>query len=456
VEAEIKIKVGLLKIFKVPAATSERKQILNIFFQCWDSKNINYIHLDTMNYSEWVWLWISILRFFFQQVYWLFYLHVYNLKEKFLAKGKMTLQHMAQFNENYHWMRTSVRCIIFNPVGPEKATILGDDTVTLFPDKNTKSIQLRFNKQINISCGAFRPWTRNELAVGGAGGVCLWQQHDRCLEPQPLWIGLKNEDFVLNLQWLQHGHNLACALLYACCIQLWQPDTRQVLHEIQMLHPESFRWSLSFKPDIEGLFIYLSNDDKDNSNYNNFYEWESKINGKETLQSACWTTEGNLLFVARQSCKVFCCIPYAENGIFLKPNDVWPIETPLDLSCVKLHKQEYDLGEPQAIAIDPCNIYVAIRFKRHPVVLLCLHLAAYGCKVKLKPFNLINCLPGVNPTFITFAFDDHRKKTKRSLFIGLSSGNVQQLPLRNITAEELRQMCRDDSTQFFKKSNNNC
>jgi len=415
--------------------------------------------LENGTLKEWVWLGISLLRLFFQQVYWMFYLHVCKyLKEKFLTKGKMTLQHMPQFNENYYWIKTSIRCIIFNPVGPENATLLGDDTVTLFPDKNTKSIQLRFYKQIKISCGAFRPWTRNELAVGGAGGVCLWQQHDPCLEPQPLWIGLKTEDFVISLQWLQHGHHLAFALLYACCIQLWQPDTRQVLHEIQMLHPESFLWSLSFMPDIEELFIYLSQNDKDNSNYNNFFDWESKINGKEILQSACWTTEGNLLFVVRQSCKVFCCIPYAEHGIFLKPNDKWSIETPLDLSCVKLDKQQYIFGEPQALSIDPCNIYVAIRLKHQPVVLICLHLSAFGCEVRLKPWKLIDCQPGVNmyPTFITFAFNDHLEKTKRSLFIGWSSGKVLQLPLNDVTAKEAREMCQDDSMQFLYQSNNDC
>jgi len=49
-KTKIKIKVGSFKIFKVLATASERKQLLNIFSQCWD--NSKKIILNLFGYNE--------------------------------------------------------------------------------------------------------------------------------------------------------------------------------------------------------------------------------------------------------------------------------------------------------------------------------------------------------------------------------------------------------------------
>ncbi|XP_034478242.1 aladin-like [Drosophila innubila] len=399
----------------------------------------------------------------------------------------MTLQHIAQFNDTCDWITAPIRRIIFNPYGPERVLLTRDDTVMLFLDKDMDAIKLRYFRQLHISCGAFRPWTGNELAVGGAGGICLWYQGDMEMphELYPFWISLQNEeDFVLNLQWLRHGHHFACALLYARCIQLWQPETLQVMQEIQMRYADSFLWALSYQPDIEELFLFL-NTDKDNSDddnndnnheddstndydddndmdligswhYDSFQDWEVQITGTQILQSACWTTLGHFLFVARNCCKVFSCTPHAEHGIFLNPREEWSVEIAIDLSFIEIDGLRYNCSEPQALSIDPCNIHVAILLKRQPYLLLCLHHADFGCQIRLTPLQVIQVIGAhpcfnIYPTCCTFAADDdvdnmdvtdnddeQWEQMKYSLFIGWSSGYVQQVTLGDTDAEETR------------------
>ncbi|KAM8719835.1 hypothetical protein ACLKA7_005974 [Drosophila subpalustris] len=436
--------------------------------ECDDDDDYDNDEYETPQEQGPIWRLNLFLKRFSCKLYQCIYQYIYTnhqqISQLMFWKHKLTVQNVTEFNETCNWYKATIRRIIFNPCGYERVLLTGDDRVVYFYDKLMPATTLRFYRQININCGAFRPWSGHDLIVGGSGGMCLWHKSNVELPLSASWIGLKDrEDFVTDLQWLHGGHHLACALLNARCIQLWQPEKRQVMLEIQMQCADSYLWALRFKPDIQELFYHLKIDEED---FDSFSDWETNIKGSKVLQSACWSNRGHLLYLTRNCCKVFSCTPHAEHGIFLHPSDEWYSETALDLSFIEVDGQRYNCRHPQAIAIDLYDVHVAIVFNRQPHVLICLHHAGFGCYVRMRPFRVISCTPDFNlyPTCCTFAVDyakyvsdygdshycddyaacgdeidindDHLRQLSISLFIGWSSGYVQEVPVKGRTVKE--------------------
>lgn len=351
-------------------------------------------------------------------------------------------------SETCDWKSAPTRCIVLHPsCNAKKALLKGDESVLYYKRCTTDYAErevprcLQSTKMAGICCGAFRPWYEpTELAVGGDMGISIWHLPRYVDGNNPVWgqwipCGKSDSDneYVKELQWLNEGLHLACAVVYQQCVQIWDTDAVQLLQSIAMPQVDNYKWLLRFKPDMLQLFAMLEPTED--------YEYSlSELNILLTqcmeLQTAVWTNCGNhLLFAAREDARIFVTTPNTVDLFVESQKPSWFTEVVLDLSDVKCTDKFRYCSSVLALAIDPCDIFVAILFERQPYVLICELSVKRGCRTDLKPKRFIDRLstmPVVSyPNCICFS-PVAGKGEERYLFIAWSNGDqhIDSMTLR--------------------------
>lgn len=352
---------------------------------------------------------------------------------------KTPIRELVPNSEVCDWVSAPIRCIVLHPLCMKKKALLkGNESVLYYrrctmTKSDEKEIPrfLMASQMSGICCGGFRPWYEpTQLAVGGDKGICIWHLPGSEDEDNPLWgqwipcgkngIG---DEYVKELQWLHGGLYLACALLYQQCVQIWDTDLVQLVQTIAMPQVDNFKWLLRFKPDMQQLFTML----EATGHYKHSL---SVLNILLTqcmqLQAAVWTNGGHhLLFAACEDARIFVTTPKAIDLFAKSKKPSWLTEVVLDLSKVKCTGKFRCCSAVLGLAIDPCDIFVAILFDRQPYVLLCELSVKRGCRTDLKPLRFIDRLPTMPivsyPNCICFSALTV-KGGERYLLIGWSNG----------------------------------
>lgn len=341
--------------------------------------------------------------------------------------------------ETCDWKSAPTRCIVMHPLcAAKKALLKNDETVLYYQRCTTNKFGeeemprcLVVSRMVGICCAAFRPYyDPTELAVGGDMGICLWHlptTEDKYNPTWGRWIPCskdgEDKEYVKELQWLQEGLYLACAVLYQQCVQIWDTDMLELMQTISMPQADSYKWFLRFKPDMQHMFTMLEA-------YEHYEKSLSVLNILLTqcmpLQTAVWTNCGDhLLFAAHGDARIFVTTPRPID-LFAESNmPCWLTEVVLDLNDVKCKNNLRCCSAVVSLAIDPCDIFVAILFERQPYVLLCELCVRRGCRTDLKPLRFIDRLstmPVVSyPNCICFSAVTE-EGGERYLYIAWSNG----------------------------------
>lgn len=327
------------------------------------------------------------------------------------------MEEHTSYSEVWSSNYTSIRRVVLHPIFPEQMAMLRCNESVLYYQHcfegqynvNEVPIHLVAAELRGVCCGAFRPWS-DKLALGCALGVCLWdlprneEMYNRIgMERIPCGKSQRCEDYVKELQWLNDGCHLACAVSKS--VEIWDPDALQLLQILEMPKSESYMWIMRFKPDMEEFLMALEDTG---------YEWifishlDTLLTQKLQLQSAVWTNDGDhLIFAAICDCRIFITSPRDQRQLFLCPNlSPWHTEVVLRLNYVKCGGKIRYCCDPVALAIDPNDAIVAIMFKRQPFVLLCLLDIRLGLPVKLRPLRFLDHQPEISfevyPTCMCF------------------------------------------------------
>ncbi|EDW66212.1 aladin [Drosophila virilis] len=359
-----------------------------------------------------------------------------------LGRVPPTVRDLAASIETCNWPTASIRYIACHPTGMERALLTSMDVALLYSDMRVPPQRLTSAKQRHVTCAAFRPWSSSELAVGGAGGICLWKPLPTMPRMMQItWYGYKPKDFIVDLQWLQTGTHLVSATLGNRRIQIWHPELRQLMQELHVPQPGTHCWVMRYQSDILHLISFLKSDAPILRYRNSLKTWSSQLTKRMPIQTAAWTARGNhLMYVVKGSSKVYGSTSSMVMGPFRHPFMVWSTSEVIDLRSFYCNWQQHEGGLVQSMVMDPLNVYVAFMFKRRPFVLLCLLHIPFNCSLKLKPMQLIQSAdghPDAFPTCITFGFMDRVASHRdRSLVIGWSTGRLQIEELIAQTREE--------------------
>ena len=347
-----------------------------------------------------------------------------------------SIKDLEYVSETRDWKTAKIRFIASQSTGKERALLTSKDEALLYsdPDMRLEPVVLRSPQQRDVVCAAFRPWAGVELAVGGAGGVCLWYA-----TKELVWLSYSNKDCIVDMQWLQSSFHLLTATLGSCRIQVWNPYVPQLLQELNMPLQGTHCWALRHQMDLTNLMGFLETEIPLLGYRNTLRHMSKDLTEHMPLQTATWTAAGNhLLYVVKDSSKVFGSSSTLTIGPLHCSIRAWTISEVIDLEKFCCSSKEHDGGQVHSMAMDPSNVYVAFMFTRQSFVLLCLMHIPFGCTAKLRPIKLIRSAdadPTASPSCLSFGVTtysfDHQK---RSLIIAWSTGRVQT---EEIIAESL-------------------
>ncbi|XP_043662379.1 aladin [Drosophila teissieri] len=353
-----------------------------------------------------------------------------------LADDPQLLERISQARG---WKTAPIRFIEFHPTSSLMALLTNQDEVLIY-DKRCGEwpTKLQSAKQRDTTCAAFRPWSHScELAVGCAGGICLWQDTRRLnVKPNIRHMTgthhvqvLQDEGHthVTSMQWNEDGTILITAALGTSHIVLWEPDSQQKIRLIPNPQSSSSFSLLRYSPDFQVLFCASCEAGASLCQLNRS-EWRSKqVLTQHRIQTAVWTTCGSFLLLVRQgSTRVYSCTNNGEATVFLCPKPLWRVALVMDLQEVTTCAgQQRHCGEPQTFAMDTLGIYMAAIFKEQSFVLLWLLDNSRTGSVQLLPLEFICCnVDGDQyPTSIAFGVSNSQA---RMLVICWSTGHIQR------------------------------
>ncbi|XP_017075017.2 aladin [Drosophila eugracilis] len=381
--------------------------------------------------------------------YWTWLLHrVVELKShcfRPISNIKLTLTADASslegISQTRGWRTAAVRCMEFHPTTSLMALLTNRDIVLLHDEKKNSPTRLKSIQQKDVTCAAFRPWSDfRELAVGCAAGICLWRENQRSNmkhnirnmtgSHQLRVLQDEGHNYVTSIQWNEDGTILISAALGTSHIILWEPDCQQKITLIPAPDSLSSFSLLRYSPNFQILFCASCEAGASLCQLNRSKWMSEQILMHNHIQAAIWTTCSTfLLFVQEGSTRIYSCTDDAEAGVFLHPKPLWSVELVADLEEVTTcsgHKR--CCGQPQAFAMDPLGVYMAIIFKKQSFILLCYLVDSKLGSVRLIPIEFIECdAEGEQyPTCIGFKVSDLEI---RWLMIAWSTGYIQRFAI---------------------------
>ncbi|XP_017152660.1 aladin [Drosophila miranda] len=319
------------------------------------------------------------------------------------------------------WDEAYIRCIILHPTSVQMAVVTHKDVVHVFGVGPTAELQSA--EQVDLYCGAFRPCTIRELAVGCAAGIYIWRHVSNTLWDKRL-LRHAAHIHVTSVQWNEDGTVLVSVALGSHHIIVWEPESGQTIR----LLPSSISFLL-YSPDFQMIFGAAS-DSGASVCYVDRRSWklEQILEGRR-VQTAAWTACSTyLLFVQKNDTNLYAITRNSEVGVFLKPQLFWAFELVANLQTTPFAGQELCRSQPQAIAVDPSNVYLAVIYKKQPFVGLFKLCMARHKKLSILATKYIysddnqTLRTGIFPTCMCF---EHGQNDKRNLAIAWTSGHVQ-------------------------------
>lgn len=361
--------------------------------------------------------------------------------------SRPSIDELAKTSETCGWNTAKIRFITCHPSSMQRMLLTSMDTALIYENMLEKPLCLSSPKQQHLSCGAFRPWTWRQTAVGGEGGICLWKFSNGGYKTMT-WLGYREGDIIVDLQWQHTGILLVTASLGNQRIQIWHPELKQVLQELSMPVMGTNYWAMRYPSDMIQLLDFLRTQSILFSYRNSMKMLSSQLVERWPLQTAVWTEQGNhLLYVIKGSSKVFGSTSTMVIGPLKQEFLIWSSKEVIDLASFFCNWHECKGGRVQSIFMDPLNIYVAFIFTRQSFVLLCLLHIPLGCSIKLKPVQIIGCTEALYAWPSCLAFGNVRRSgenVRRSLIIGWSTGKFQVVELYAQTREEALQLEEQD------------
>ncbi|KRF99539.1 uncharacterized protein Dwil_GK27296 [Drosophila willistoni] len=331
------------------------------------------------------------------------------------------------------------------------------DTVLLLHENELTCTQFKDHaNQRDITCMAFRSFTCFELAVGCAAGICLWSRNKDRYTLRMLTD--KRHVYVTSLAWAENGLILISASLGCGNIIFWQPEMGEKMRFL--LGGRNGFSLLSYTPDPGFIFYAYSDAGASFCKYDGMKLFEgTNILSEKRIQSSTWTQCGShLFFVEKDSCLLYACVAFPDEGVVLDPDVLWKPQVVADLDRVTCSGQHRACGHIQSIAIDPLDIYMAIIFKNQPFVLICFLALSQVLPVRILPRNYVTYNGNstekeqVYPTCVKFTVC--QSKPVRSLVIAWSTGQLQRLVYNAQSPEEaLSRMSTNSNLNQLKWTN---
>lgn len=101
--------------------------------------------------------------------------YVNNIKVLFNPNIKYSGSNLInQYSQTKNWSCNTIRWISWHPHTKKVAIVTCDDSVRIFSNDNTISPLLRYKRQKNITCIAWRNMSNSEIAVGHENGITVW------------------------------------------------------------------------------------------------------------------------------------------------------------------------------------------------------------------------------------------------------------------------------------------
>ncbi|XP_030382195.1 aladin [Scaptodrosophila lebanonensis] len=327
--------------------------------------------------------------------------------------------------ETPNWDEVPIRFLAPHPKLNWMALVTGEDKVLLFYDDDRMPTCVEHVQQQHVSCVVWRPSVITTWAVGCAAGIFIWLDVGctKSIHGSPMYL-LSNSGhtFVTSVQWNRDGSILASAALGTAYILLWDPDDGSCLNSLPfpnncntgyriLRYSPRYTWIFCAAQGVGASMWHIGSN-----------EWRlQEIRVKGSVQSAAWSACGSFLFLSmKDSTRLYAA--YCETSVFRGVKPKWKARFLINLERVPFGGRVFDCGVPQAIAIDPGNIYMALIFRDRPFVFLFILIARDP--LELWPADIKQpSLSGAYPVCVRFS---SMKETSRILAIAWSTGNVER------------------------------
>ncbi|XP_065840061.1 aladin-like isoform X2 [Oscarella lobularis] len=344
-----------------------------------------------------------------------------------LSDGDM----LASFVQTSQWRDSEIRAIAWHPDTAKIAVGAKNDIVRVYEGSSERSISLKHRNQKSISCLAWRPLCKNELAVGCLSGIVLWHLDPNIARPSAnsvQFLSRPGHSPIVDLTWSPWGKYLASSSPADRAMMIWEVS-RDVATPTSQLGGGIgvIRWA----PCGTHLFAATTS--------SLFRVWETRnwtcekwSNMSNRCNCGCWSSDGQAFIFSISGEASIYCLRFVQPG-----DDVPAVGSKVCVKCVDLTPHTFTFnsqsetvgGAVQSLAWDPTNQRLAIILTADSpgseLVVIC-RTRVYPT-VEIVPYGFIRGPDDYGyPSCIAFQNDF---KSGALLTVGWTRGRVSYVPL---------------------------
>lgn len=337
------------------------------------------------------------------------------------------------------WKSSLIKSLAWHPHSNKLAVAFKNDLVKIY-SPNNQQVVLKHQKQIDVTCLAWKPFYTSMIAIGCKNCIIIWDTDVLPVSIKPssscsFALSKRYHSDIVDLEWYPKSDFLLSVSSRDNQIMIWDVTLKECMpikrigtcgYSIARFSPNGFKL---FTADLSTTFRIWNP-----INYSS-EKWTNLIT---RCNSACWSPDESILLFSCDGCSLLYCLRFLTNN-------KQELQIVCDLStivqCDATDREEIENmnlssipqtsigGSIRNISWDPTGQRLAVTFKKYDndsyMNVVAVFITKFQPEFQILPCGFVNNTKNSLPTSINFKpyFEPGALLT-----IGWSNGHIQHIP----------------------------
>lgn len=343
-----------------------------------------------------------------------------------------------------HWKSSQIKAFQWHPYCNKYAVAFKNDFVKVY-SHNNQPVVLKHQKQVNVTCLAWKPFYSSIIAIGCGSCIIIWDTDALPVSIKPssscsFVLSERYHSDIVDLQWYPKSDFLLSVASKDNQIMIWDVTLKECM-PIKRIGTSGFSLA-RFSPN--GFKLFTADLAETFRVWNPInYTSEKWTNLISRCNSAAWSPDESILLFSCHGCSLLYCLKFLANNkqelqVVCDISTIILCDTSSDKCAGSLDDTDLNLasipqltvgGAIQSIAWDLTGQRLAISFKKYEndfsINVVAVFITKFQPAFQILPSGFINDSDNAWPTTMNFKSNF---EPGALLSIGWSNARIQHVP----------------------------